>query len=181
MTRDQIAELLEISGNYVYLIETGKKIASEKVVSKLEKLERGELENLELHEGPQHYNAEKLHRISTHSQLASACVEHFIAFLNQQGDSAGRLERTLEKLRKEFPVESPAPRIHIPGVAPGSEEEREITNTLARSLEVAPQVAGIKPKPGVFIAENAAQKLQEASKQIIKLAAEKAKRESEGE
>ena len=103
-----MGSLLEISGNYVYLLEVGKKNPSHKIIARLEKLETGADEKSiptgseSLKEQGGGYDVS--HHITTRSKLAAACVAHFDQYLNRTGDAAQRLEWTLEKLREVFPV-----------------------------------------------------------------------------
>jgi transcriptional regulator with XRE-family HTH domain len=112
LTQDQMAERLDISGNYVYLLESGKNQPSEKLVVRLRQLEQeieeASQENLKkahvLHDVIETSGVETHHNITTKSELASACLGHFIAYLNAVGDTAWLLEKTLEKLRADFPT-----------------------------------------------------------------------------
>ena len=112
LTQDQMGERLEVSGNYVYLLEAGKNQPSEKLVARLKQLER-EIEDASgsdlknsyvLHDAIAISGEEAHHSITTKSQLAGACLAHFIAYLNAIGDAAWLLEKTLEKLRADFPA-----------------------------------------------------------------------------
>lgn len=123
LTQDKIGERLDVTGNYVYLLESGQKQPSLKVVDKLEELEK-ELDRrtspLVLTEEVVGYGAQRAFEIkfTTTEPKAAECITHLSDYLNQVGADRDRLSWLLIELRDRYKVspaqtEKPAPaKIH---------------------------------------------------------------------
>jgi len=142
LTQEDMGKRLDVSGNYIYLLESGNKTPSDKIIARLAELEREAADRSgTVREPSEVYSVSQHHSILTESALAAACVAHFTEFLNKSGDVAARLEWTLNELRRIFPlnkweISSPAAPDKKSLAASGASRGRAETPTHERKSPV---------------------------------------------